>query len=90
MDAWELLNIVGSLGFVACLTPQMIRTVRLRRADDLSLVFLILVLLSSVCILLYSLQQRNLIFAAAQGANLVVWGTVLYFKLRPGAAKKAA
>ncbi|MFA5944874.1 MAG: PQ-loop repeat-containing protein [Candidatus Thermoplasmatota archaeon] len=84
MDAWEVLNIVGSLGFVACLTPQMIRTVRLRRADDLSQVFLLLVLFSSICILIYSLQRNNLIFAAAQGANLVVWGTVLYFKMRPG------
>ncbi len=83
MNVWDWLNVVGSLGFVACLTPQMIRTLRLRRADDLSLLFLILVLFSSVCILLYSLERNNIIFAAAQGANLVVWGTVLYFKLRP-------
>lgn len=83
---WDWLNLLGSAGFIACLTPQLVRTLRLRRADDLSLAFLVLVLVSSVCILAYSLKHSNLVFAAAQGANLVVWGTVLWFKLRPGAA----
>lgn len=87
MNVWDWLNLLGSAGFVACLTPQLIRTVRLRRADDLSLAFLVLVLVSSVCILLYSAQRRNYVFAAAQLANLVVWGTVLYFKLRPAASR---
>lgn len=84
MDAWEWLNLAGSAGFIACLTPQLVRTVRLRRADDLSLAFLLLVLASSVCILVYSVHRSNVAFAVAQGANLVVWGTVLWFKLRPG------
>ena len=83
MNVWDWLNLLGSAGFVACLTPQLVRTLRLRRADDLSLAFLVLVLFSSVCVLLYSTQRENYVFAAAQLANLVVWGTVLYFKLRP-------
>lgn len=86
MDAWEWLNLLGSVGFVACLTPQLVRTLRLRRADDISLAFLVLVLFSSVCVLLYSLHGGNLVFAAAQAANLLVWGTVLWFKLRPAGA----
>jgi uncharacterized protein with PQ loop repeat len=87
MNVWDWLNLLGSAGFVACLTPQLIRTVRLRRADDLSLAFLVLVLFSSVCVLLYSMQRENYVFAAAQLANLVVWGTVLYFKLRPAGTR---
>jgi uncharacterized protein with PQ loop repeat len=89
VDVWAWLNLVGSLGFVACLTPQLVRTLRIRRADDLSLAFLLLVLFSSVCILLYMLQLRNFIFAAAQAANLVVWGTVLFFKLKPAPARQS-
>jgi uncharacterized protein with PQ loop repeat len=85
VNVWDWLNLVGSIGFVACLTPQLLRTLKRRRADDLSLVFLILVLFSSACILLYSMERRNHVFAAAQAVNLVVWGTVLYFKLRPKA-----
>jgi uncharacterized protein with PQ loop repeat len=83
VNVWDWLNLLGSAGFVACLTPQLVRTLKLRRADDLSLAFLVLVLLSSLCILAYSLGRRNYIFAAAQVANLLVWGTVLAFKLRP-------
>ena len=83
MNVWDWLNLLGSIGFVACLTPQLVRTLRLRRADDLSLAFLVLVLFSSVCVLLYSLQRENYVFAAAQVANLAVWGTVLVFKVRP-------
>lgn len=90
MDFWDWVNLVGSLGFVACLTPQLIRTLRLRRADDLSLLFLVLVLFSSVCILAYSLERANHVFAAAQAANILVWGTVLYFKVRPKGGPRAA
>jgi uncharacterized protein with PQ loop repeat len=90
VNVWDWLNILGSAGFVACLTPQMVRTLRLRRADDLSLAFLVLVLVSSVCMMLYSAERENYIFAGAQVANLIVWGTVLYFKLRPSGAKPAA
>ena len=83
MNVYDWLNILGSAGFVACLTPQLARTIRRRRADDLSLAFLILVLASSVCMLVYMLNAGNHIFAIAQGANLVVWGVVLYFRLFP-------
>ncbi|HUR25710.1 MAG TPA: PQ-loop domain-containing transporter [Candidatus Thermoplasmatota archaeon] len=83
MNVWDWLNLLGSIGFVACLTPQLMRTIRLRRADDLSLAFLVLVLFSSVCVLFYSAHRLNYVFAAAQVANLAVWGTVLVFKVRP-------
>jgi uncharacterized protein with PQ loop repeat len=83
VNVWDWLNLLGSAGFVACLMPQLVRTLRLRRADDLSLAFLLLVLASSACILLYSVGRDNYVFAVAQVANLLVWGTVLYFKLRP-------
>lgn len=87
MNVWDWLNLLGSIGFVACLTPQLIRTLKLRRADDLSLAFLVLVLFSSICVLLYSMERKNYVFAAAQVANLAVWGTVLVFKVRPPAKK---
>ncbi len=84
MDAWELLNWVGSAGFILCLMPQLARTLRRRSAEDLSLPFLVLVLASSGCTLPYMLHRRNFVFASAQLVNLLVWGTVLYFRLFPG------
>lgn len=84
MDPWEVLIWIGSAGFILCLMPQLLRTFKRRRADDLSLSFLILVLVSSGATLPYMVHQEEFVFAAAQAVNLLVWGTVLYFKLRPG------
>jgi uncharacterized protein with PQ loop repeat len=83
MDPWDLLIIVGSTGFVLCLIPQLVKTVRSRHADDISLGFLVLVLASSGVTLPYEIHIEQYIFATAQGANLLVWGTVLYYKLHP-------
>ena len=84
MDPWEALNWVGSAGFILCLLPQLYRTLRRRSAEDLSLPFLLLVLVSSAATLPYMLHKRNFVFASAQAFNLLVWGTVLYFRLFPG------
>ena len=73
----------GSAGFILCLMPQLYHTLRRRSAEDLSLSFLVLVLVSSGATLPYMLHQREFVFAAAQAVNLLVWGTVLYFRLWP-------
>lgn len=83
MDPWDVLIWVGSAGFILCLLPQLLRTLKRRSAEDLSVAFLVLVLVSSGCTLPYMLHQREFVFAAAQAVNLAVWGTVLYFRLRP-------
>jgi uncharacterized protein with PQ loop repeat len=80
-NPWELLIVAGSLGFILCLLPQLVKTLRTRRADDLSWGFLVLVLLSSGFTLPYELHIRQYIFAASQAVNLIVWGTVFAVKL---------
>ncbi|MEK6976312.1 MAG: PQ-loop domain-containing transporter [Candidatus Thermoplasmatota archaeon] len=90
MDSWDLLIWAGSAGFILCLVPQLWRTVHRRRADDISLGFLILVLLSSSLTLPYMLHEREFVFGAAQAVNVAVWGTVLYFKLFPAPVTHAA
>lgn len=83
MDPWNILIWAGSAGFIICLMPQLWRTLRLRRADDISVTFLVLVLASSGLTLPYMLHAGEFVFAAAQAINLLVWGTVLYFRLCP-------
>ncbi|MCA1819641.1 MAG: PQ-loop domain-containing transporter [Thermoplasmatota archaeon] len=89
-DPWELFNWSASLGFTVSLVPQLLRTLRLRRADDISRRFLVLVNLAAALMLVYSLHVGNWVFAAAQVANLLVWGTVLWFRLQPAAGSGAA
>ena len=85
MDPWELLNWAASIGFSLALIPQLRRTFTLRRADDISRRFLVLVLASSGFMLVYMAHAGNWVFAAAQVMNLAVWSIVLYFRVRPGA-----
>ena len=84
VDLWDLLIWGGSAGFVLCLAPQLLHTLRRRRADDISLPFLVLVLAASALTLPYMLHRREFVFASAQAVNLFVWGTVLYFRVFPG------
>jgi uncharacterized protein with PQ loop repeat len=89
VDGWEVLNWAATAGFILCLAPQLVRTLRTRRADDISRKFLVLVLAASTCMLVYMVHQGNYVFAVAQAANLAVWGTVLVVRLgalRPRAA----
>lgn len=81
VDGWEALNWAATVGFILCLLPQLLRTLRTRRADDISRKFLLLVLAASSCMLLYMVHQGNYVFAVAQAANIVVWGTVLAVRL---------
>jgi uncharacterized protein with PQ loop repeat len=83
MDAWELLNWGASLGFTLALVPQLQRTLKLRRADDISRRFLLLVLVAATLMLVYSVRVGNYVFAAAQVANIAVWGIVLYYRVNP-------
>jgi hypothetical protein len=88
VDLWDVLINLGSAGFILCLVPQLYRTLRRRSAEDLSIPFLILVLFSSGVTLPYMLHRREFQFAAAQTFNLLVWGTVLYFRLFPNLRTK--
>lgn len=89
MDVWNLLVWGGSIGFILCLLPQFARTLRRRRADDLSVPYLLLVLVASSLTLPYMLHVREYVLAVSQAFNLFVWGTVLYFRLFPGPAVDA-
>lgn len=83
-DPWELLNVAASIGFTSALIPQVTRTLKRKRAQDISLPFVTVVLASSACMLPYMIYKENWIFAGAQLANLIGWGIVAYYRVRPG------
>lgn len=82
-NPWDWLILAASVGFSVSLMPQLVRTLKRKRANDLSVPFLVLVLISSSCGMPYFLHTGEYIFAAAQGINLLVWGVVLYYRLWP-------
>lgn len=83
MEFLEILELTGSVGFTIALIPQFIRTIRLGRAKDVDVAFLVLVWGSSLIMLVYAMQTEQYWVAMSFGANLLVWGTVLFYRLRP-------
>lgn len=82
--AWyDVLEPIGSAGFIVALIPQFYRTLKLGHANDVDVLFLLIVLGASVVLLVYAILERRFYLAASFGANLIVWGTVLYYRLRP-------
>jgi uncharacterized protein with PQ loop repeat len=88
MDFLEMLQLAGSAGFTIALVPQFFRTLKRRTAADVDLAFLFLVLAASVISLYYAIATDQIWFAISFGANLVVWGTVCYYRLWPSAAPR--
>ena len=84
METLEIIQFVGAMGFVVSLAPQLVRTIRRKSANDVSLWYLVILLLSSVLLLYFALATGLVWFSVSYVANLVVWGTVLYFRVRPG------
>ena len=82
--AWyEVLEPIGSVGFIVALVPQFYRTLKLGHANDVDVWFLLIVLASSLVLLLWAIVTTTFYLAVSFGANLVVWGTVLWYRLRP-------
>ncbi len=83
-EGLDWLIFIGSLAFTVALVPQAVRTVRLGRAEDLSIPFILLVLGASIITLTYWLIQ-NAHWAVYYGfiANIAVWGLVLWYRLFP-------
>ncbi|MCA1811582.1 MAG: hypothetical protein LC623_06175 [Halobacteriales archaeon] len=80
-DPWDAVVYAGSIGFILCLLPQLFKTLRTGKAEDLSWGFLVLVLFSSALTLPYMLHRDEVVFAVSQAVNLGVWGTVALVKL---------
>ncbi|HLE48392.1 MAG TPA: PQ-loop domain-containing transporter [Candidatus Thermoplasmatota archaeon] len=78
-----MLEPIGSVGFIVALVPQFYRTLKLGHANDVDVLFLLIVLASSVVLLLWAIIKGAPYLAVSFGANLVVWGTVLFYRLRP-------
>lgn len=86
-DSWQVFIITGTVLFNIALLPQLVRTLQLRRADDISVAFTLLILVASVSNMTYFLHLREWIAAFGFVGNLIVWSIVLYFRLHPSPEK---
>lgn len=82
---YSLETIIGLLA-AFCTTvanvPQVKKTWQTKRADDLSLKMLLLLMTGVGLWVIYGLFKNDLLIVLANGATLVLLGIILYFKLR--------
>lgn len=80
----DWLIFLGGLLFTLALLPQALRTVKLGRAEDLSIPFILMVLGGSALTLMYWLiREEPWVVYYGFIANIAVWGLVLYYRLFP-------
>ncbi len=84
IEGLDWLILIGSVLFSIALVPQAVRTVRLGRANDFSVPFILLILVASGLTLVYWLIRKEpweVYFGFI--ANILVWGLVLWYRLFP-------
>ena len=94
LPAWvptgvEWIIFVSAFGFSIALLPQLVRTLRLGRAEDFSLPFILIVVAASILAMIYFLIVDPAGWYVYYGyvANIAVWSIVAWYRIypRPGA-----
>jgi MtN3 and saliva related transmembrane protein len=77
-----MIGMTGSLILCFSAIPQIVKTYRTKRAEDLSICYLGILLLGIILVMLYSLYIRNLIFIVGNGLSLFMTGMLVAMWLR--------
>lgn len=85
-DPWVLAVLAGTILFNVSLIPQLVRTLQLKRADHISALFTVLILVASLCMMAYMFHIREWVAASGYVGNLIVWSIVLHYRLNPSDA----
>lgn len=80
----EWLIVAGTAGFTLALVPQVVRTLRRGRAQDISIPFALLVIGASFVTLVYWILRAEPFWVwTGFAANIVAWGLVLWYRVYP-------
>lgn len=77
----NFLGWVGALCFAFSAVPQAYQCYRQKHADGMSWGFLILWLSGELCMIVYSVSERNIILLTNYGINLVLLLVIAYYKV---------
>lgn len=79
-NVFQMMGTAGSLIMCASSIPQIIKTYRMKCADDLSGSYLAILMLGMSLILLYALHVRDVVFILGNGISLTL--TTILIALR--------
>jgi len=79
---FESLGVLGSLIICGSVIPQVVRTYKTKSAKDLSIVYLIILMLGIVLLITYSVYVRDTVFILGNTLSLISVGVLIILKRR--------
>ncbi|OQA48383.1 MAG: PQ loop repeat protein [Euryarchaeota archaeon ADurb.Bin294] len=74
---FESLGVLGSLIICGSVIPQVVRTYKTKSAKDLSIVYLIILMLGIVLLITYSVYVRDTVFILGNTLSLISVGVLI-------------
>ena len=79
---FEIVGTIGSLIICISALPQIVKTYRTKKADDLSISYLIILMLGMALMMIYSLHIRDPIFIFGNSLSVLSTGVLIFLCLR--------
>jgi len=74
---FEFLGVLGSLIICASIIPQLIKTYRTKSAKDISISYLVTLMLGVVLLMVYSIYVRDTVFILGNALTLISIGVLI-------------
>jgi MtN3 and saliva related transmembrane protein len=82
VNIFQILGTTGSLIMCASSIPQIIKTYRMKCADNLSGIYLAILMVGMSMILLYALHVRDMVFIFGNGISLTLTGILIVLRYK--------
>jgi len=79
---FEIMGLIGSLTLCISALPQIVKTYRTKKADDLSISYLIILMLGMALMMIYSLHLGDPIFIFGNSLSVLSTGVLIFLCLR--------
>jgi len=87
-NIFQIMGTTGSLIMCASSVPQIIKTYRMKRADNLSGSYLAILMLGMTLILLYALHVRDVVFIFGNGISLCLTAILIALRYKYNTSTK--
>lgn len=77
----EIIAAIATAIILSSTFPQVYKTVKTRKTDDISLNFLSICVAGQLVWTLYAINESLLIFIIGEGLDAALWGVVLFIKI---------
>ena len=88
VNIFQIMGTTGSLIMCASSVPQIIKTYRMKRADNLSGSYLAILMIGMSLILLYALHVKDIVFIAGNGISLCLTAILIALRYKYNTSTK--